>query len=46
MPDADAGMEYEVTQFRGSFGFKTAWTGIGPEVDAAWENITDGMMIP
>ncbi|EMR64860.1 hypothetical protein UCREL1_8172 [Eutypa lata UCREL1] len=42
LPDADAGMEYEVTQFRGSFGFKTAWTGIGPEVDAAWENITDG----
>ncbi|KAI1503730.1 hypothetical protein F5X99DRAFT_406730 [Biscogniauxia marginata] len=42
LPDAEQGVEYEVQRFRGSFGLKTPYTGIGPEVDAAWDNITDG----
>jgi hypothetical protein len=42
VPDAEAGVEYEVQRFRGTFGWKTPWTGIGPKVDAAWDNITDG----
>ncbi|KAI1821802.1 hypothetical protein F4861DRAFT_541578 [Xylaria intraflava] len=41
LPDAEQGVEYEVQRFRGSFGLQTPWTGIGPEVDAAWDNITD-----
>ena len=46
VPDAEAGVEYEVQRFRGTFGWKTSWTGIGPEVDAAWDNITDGKSCP
>ncbi|KAI0907267.1 hypothetical protein F4823DRAFT_28214 [Ustulina deusta] len=41
LPDAEEGVEYEVQRFRGSFGLQTPWTGVGPEVDAAWDNITD-----
>ena len=42
MSDAEDGVEYEVQRFRGSFGLQTPFTGVGPEVDAAWDNITDG----
>ncbi|OAA56509.1 hypothetical protein LEL_10959 [Akanthomyces lecanii RCEF 1005] len=42
LPDAEAGVEYETQRFRGSFGLQSPFTGIGPETDAAWDNITDG----
>ncbi|WPH02707.1 Hypothetical protein R9X50_00557500 [Acrodontium crateriforme] len=31
----------EIRRFKGSFGLQSEFTGIGPEVDAAWNNITE-----
>lgn len=42
VPGWEDGVEYEVQRFKGSFGLQSAFTGIGPEVDAVWDNITDG----
>jgi hypothetical protein len=42
VPDAENGVEYHVQRFKGSFGLQSPFTGVGPEVDAAWDNITDG----
>jgi hypothetical protein len=42
LPDADPSLDYEVQRFKGTFGVKNQFTGWGPEVDAAWDKITDG----
>ncbi|KAI9683739.1 MAG: hypothetical protein M1822_005929 [Bathelium mastoideum] len=42
LPDAEEGIDYEVQRFHGTFGLKSPYTGVGAEVDAAWDNITDG----
>lgn len=42
MPGWQDGVEYEVQRFKGSFGLQSPFTGVGPEVDAAWYNLTDG----
>lgn len=43
--NGERALRYEVQRFKGSFGLQSAFTGFGPAVDAAWDNITDGMMI-
>ncbi|KAL1967380.1 hypothetical protein VTN77DRAFT_3165 [Rasamsonia byssochlamydoides] len=42
LPDWEDGVEYETQQFVGTFNHQTAFTGVGPEVDRAWDNITNG----
>ncbi|KOS45836.1 hypothetical protein ACN38_g3159 [Penicillium nordicum] len=42
LPGWEDGVEYEVQRFKGSFGIMNEFTGYGPGVDAAWDNITDG----
>ncbi|KAL8923288.1 MAG: hypothetical protein Q9208_004688 [Pyrenodesmia sp. 3 TL-2023] len=42
VPGWEDGVEYEVQRFKGSFGLQSPFTGVGLEVDAAWDNITDG----
>lgn len=42
VPNAEEGIEYEVQRFKGTFGLQSPFTGVGPEVDAAWNHITDG----
>jgi hypothetical protein len=43
--DGERALDYEVQRFKGSFGLQSPFTGIGPAVDAAWDNITDGRPI-
>jgi hypothetical protein len=38
------GVEYEIRRFKGSFGLQSEFTGFGPDVDAAWDNITEGKL--
>jgi mycotoxin biosynthesis protein UstYa len=45
VPNAEEGIEYEVRRFKGTFGLKNEFTGVGIETDAAWDNITDGEFI-
>jgi hypothetical protein len=40
----DEGVEYEVRRFKGTFGLENEYTGFGPEVDAAWDNITESKL--
>ncbi|KAJ5761269.1 hypothetical protein N7520_008425 [Penicillium odoratum] len=42
LPDGERAIEYETQRFKGSFGLESPFTGIGPAVDAAWDNITNG----
>lgn len=42
VPGWQDGVEYEVQRFKGNFGLQSPFTGVGPEVDAAWYNLTDG----
>jgi hypothetical protein len=37
----DEGIDYEVKRFKGTFGLENEYTGFGPEVDAAWDNLTE-----
>ncbi|KAK5120448.1 hypothetical protein LTR85_006387 [Meristemomyces frigidus] len=41
LPEADEGVEYETRRFKGSFRLQSPWTGVGPETDSAWGNITN-----
>ncbi|KAE9374151.1 hypothetical protein N431DRAFT_464439 [Stipitochalara longipes BDJ] len=41
LPGWEDGVIYKTQQFIGSFNHQTPFTGVGPEVDAAWGNITD-----
>lgn len=37
---------FEQVRFNGTFGLESAFTGVGPDVDAAWDEITGGIYAP
>lgn len=41
-PATSSQVRYETIRFNGTFGLESTFTGVGPEVDTAWDEITGG----
>ena len=41
-PATSSQVRYGTIRFNGTFGLESAFTGVGPDVDAAWDEITGG----